>query len=396
MANKRAAESDRQDCWVGQSLPHESARSNVTGRTLYLDDLPPFRNELSIELVVSPFARARIVSVDVAAAARIAGITAIFTAADVPGDNRFGPIVHDEELLASPEMLLRRSANHCSGRRDTRGARGGSAGLEARARDTASRAFDRAGDRRRRVSGPAAANQPRRRRRSTRPRRACDRGLPANRRSGALLPGDAGRPGRSRARTASITVYSSTQNPSEIQSMVAHCLGLRQNQVVCIATRMGGAFGGKESQAAHPAVIAALVAHRTGRPARLVYPRSLDMRSHGQAASLSFSLSGRLPVRRHDRRVGPRALLRRRVCLRPFIGRDGSLDPACRQRIFHSSLFGDRDGLPNESAAEYRDARIRRSAGHRRDRERGRRRRRVLADRPAARTAQEPLRRGRP
>ena len=64
--------------------------------------------------------------------------------------------------------------------------------------------------------------------------------------------------------------------------MVAHCLGLRQNQVVCNATRMGGGFGGKESQAAHPAVLASLVALKTGRPARLVYPRSLDMRITGK------------------------------------------------------------------------------------------------------------------
>ena len=174
---------------------------------------------------------------------------------------------------------------------------------------------------------------------------------------------------------SSITVYSSTQNPSEIQSMVAHCLGLRQNQVVCIATRMGGAFGGKESQAAHPAVIAAaLVAHKTGRPARLVYPRDLDMRSTGKRHPYLSRFRAGFAVRRHDRRVGPRALLRRRVCLRPFTGRDGSLNPACRQRLFHSSIRGDRDGLPNESAAEYRDARLRRSAGHRRDRKRGRRR----------------------
>ena len=80
----------------------------------------------------------------------------------------------------------------------------------------------------------------------------------------------------------SILVYSSTQNPSEIQAMVAHCLGLRQNEVVCIATRMGGGFGGKESQAAHPALLAALVAKKTGRPARLVYTRNLDMRITGK------------------------------------------------------------------------------------------------------------------
>ncbi len=62
-----------------------------------------YRNELSIELVVSPLAHARIVSLDVAEAARLPGIAGVFTAADVPGDNRFGPIVHDEELLASAE-----------------------------------------------------------------------------------------------------------------------------------------------------------------------------------------------------------------------------------------------------------------------------------------------------
>ena len=86
------------------------------------------------------------------------------------------------------------------------------------------------------------------------------------------IPGEAGQ----------ITVHSSTQNPSEVQDTVAHCLGLHQNQVVCVCTRMGGGFGGKESQAAHPALLAALVASRTGRPARIVYPRDLDMRVTGK------------------------------------------------------------------------------------------------------------------
>ena len=79
-----------------------------------------------------------------------------------------------------------------------------------------------------------------------------------------------------------MTVHSSTQNPSEIQAVVAHCLGIGQNMVVCTCTRMGGGFGGKESQAAHPALLAALVAHKTGRPARIVYPRDLDMRVTGK------------------------------------------------------------------------------------------------------------------
>ena len=76
---------------VGRSTPHESARAHVTGRAVYLDDLPPFRNELLVEFVGSPLAHARIVALDVTAAAQVEGIAAVFTAADVPGDNHFRP-----------------------------------------------------------------------------------------------------------------------------------------------------------------------------------------------------------------------------------------------------------------------------------------------------------------
>ena len=72
-------------------------------------------------------------------------------------------------------------------------------------------------------------------------------------------------------------VHSSTQNPTEIQAVVAEVLGLSQHQVVCLCKRMGGAFGGKETQAAIPAVMVALVAQKTGRAARVVYNKDDDM-----------------------------------------------------------------------------------------------------------------------
>src|SRR5207302_417820 len=74
-----------------------------------------------------------------------------------------------------------------------------------------------------------------------------------------------------------LTVHSSTQNPSEVQHVIAHLLGLHINQVTVITKRMGGAFGGKECQATHPAAIAAVVAHKTKRPARVVYTKDDDM-----------------------------------------------------------------------------------------------------------------------
>ena len=70
---------------------------------------------------------------------------------------------------------------------------------------------------------------------------------------------------------------SSTQNPSEVQEVIAHLLGLPINKLVVTTKRMGGAFGGKECQATHPAAMAALVAHKTRRPARIAYNKDDDM-----------------------------------------------------------------------------------------------------------------------
>ena len=77
-------------------------------------------------------------------------------------------------------------------------------------------------------------------------------------------------------------MHSSTQNTTEIQAVVAEVLGLGHHQVVCVCKRMGGAFGGKETQAVIPALMAAIVAHRTGRAARVIYDKDLDMQVTGK------------------------------------------------------------------------------------------------------------------
>jgi xanthine dehydrogenase molybdopterin binding subunit/xanthine dehydrogenase small subunit len=266
---------------AGQSIPHESARDHVTGRAVYLDDIPPTRNELLVEFVGSTSAHARILSVDVAEAEAVEGIAGVFTASDVPGDNRFGPIFQDEELLAAEEchhigqpIVLVAGESRAALRAAKAAIRIEldplpsvltiEEAIAGRHFIGASRTMSR-GD-----VEPAIAG--------------AEHVLEGTFRTGGqehfyletqaalAIPTDSGQ----------ITIHSSTQHPSEVQEVVAHCLGLQQNQVVCICTRMGGGFGGKESQAAHPAALAALVAFRTGRPARIVYPRHLDMRVTGK------------------------------------------------------------------------------------------------------------------
>ncbi len=79
-----------------------------------------------------------------------------------------------------------------------------------------------------------------------------------------------------------VTVYSSTQNPSEVQAVVAQLLGVGRHKVVCICKRMGGGFGGKETQAAGPAAMAAIVATKLRRPVRCVVTKDDDMKYTGK------------------------------------------------------------------------------------------------------------------
>jgi xanthine dehydrogenase molybdopterin binding subunit/xanthine dehydrogenase small subunit len=266
---------------AGGSMPHESAQAHVTGRAVYVDDLPPFRNELLVEFFGSPLAHGRIVGLDSTVARKVEGIAAVFAASDVPGDNHFGPIAHDEELLALDEchhigqpIVVLAGESRAALRAARSAIRLQMEELPAVLSIDAAIAGEHfIGPTRRLARGDAPAAMA-----------LAQHVIEGTFRTGGqehfyletqaalAIPGEDGQ----------MTVHSSTQNPSEIQAVVAHCLGLGQNMVVCTCTRMGGGFGGKESQAAHPALLAALVAHKTGRPARIVYPRDLDMRVTGK------------------------------------------------------------------------------------------------------------------
>jgi xanthine dehydrogenase large subunit len=266
---------------LGQPIPHDSAREHVRGEAVYLDDLPPLHGELCVDVVGSPVAHGRIVAIDVDAARRVEGVVAVYTWADVPGDNVFGPVFHDEELLAKEEVhYLGQPVALIAG--ESRGAVAAAKALVNVKVDVLPAVLS--------IEDAIAREQfigPTRRIR----RGDADSALAAaeHRLSGELviggqehfyleaqaalaMPGEAGE----------ITVHSSTQNPTEIQAVVAHCLGLRLNQVVCVCRRMGGGFGGKETQAATPAVLAALVAHKTRRPARIVLGHEQDFRTTGK------------------------------------------------------------------------------------------------------------------
>jgi xanthine dehydrogenase large subunit len=266
---------------IGNSVPHDSAREHVTGEATYIDDLPPARSELLVDVVGSPLAHARIRSIDLTDASRIDGIVAAFTHADVPGENTFGPVFHDEELLAAevchyvgqPVVVLAGTS-----RAALQAARA-AVRLDLEALPAVLTIDDA-------VAGRQFIGLTRHIRRGdvAAALASAEHLLEGTFTSGGqehfylepqaalAVPGEGGR----------MTVHSSTQNPTEIQVVVARCLGLRQNQVVCTCRRMGGGFGGKETQAAHPALLAALAAFKTRRPARVVLANDRDMEVTGK------------------------------------------------------------------------------------------------------------------
>jgi xanthine dehydrogenase large subunit len=269
---------------VGKDIPHDSARGHVSGQSVYIDDIPPQKNELLVDFFGSPVAHCKIIEVDISIAAKLPGIEAIYTYKDLPGINKFGPVIQDEVLLCE---------DHCTFIGEPIVV---IAGLNREAIELAKRAIVFRFEELPAVLSIAASRKAKSfidRDYSIVRGNAVDRLASCphviegcfeiggqdhfylESQTALVYPGEHGQ----------LTVHSGTQAPSEVQQVVAKVLGLQQNQVVVIIKRMGGGFGGKETQAAHPAAMAALVALKTKRPARIVYSKDDDMKFTGKRHS---------------------------------------------------------------------------------------------------------------
>jgi len=259
---------------VRKPLPHDSAPRHVTGSAAYIDDIREPAGTLHLAPGYAPIARGRITGLDLEAVRAYPGVVAVLTASDIPGANDVSPkLIGDDPALAVDEVrfygqvvfvvvantrdIARRAAKKA---KFTTVAEPPVIDL-ADAVDTVlpEYAFGR-GD----VEGALAAAPLK---------------LEASFRIGGqehfylegqiamAVPGEAGE----------MFVYSSTQHPSEVQHLVAHALHVPSSAVTVEIRRMGGGFGGKESQASQWAVLAALAAWKTGRPCKMRLDRDDDM-----------------------------------------------------------------------------------------------------------------------
>ncbi|MEE2644681.1 MAG: xanthine dehydrogenase molybdopterin binding subunit [Myxococcota bacterium] len=284
---------------------HESALLHVTGEARYVDDLPAPPGLLVAWVLTSERPHAEIKHLDARPALSVPGVHAALTYADIPGVNDIAPVMGDEPLLAvntvsstgqAIALIVGESYEACRA-----GARAVELELEDRPACLSIEAAIEAGafhgtphEMRRGDVDAALAAAPCRF--SGEIRSGGQDHFYLESQAAMAIPDEAG----------TLQVHSSTQHPSEVQSKVAALLGWSRNRIVVTARRMGGGFGGKETQAAHYGAMAALGAWVTGRPVKVWLDRERDMRMTGKRHPFlsryeaGFSETGELLALRAD------------------------------------------------------------------------------------------------
>ncbi|RFB80914.1 xanthine dehydrogenase molybdopterin binding subunit [Methylovirgula sp. 4M-Z18] len=263
---------------VHVSLRHDSAHKHVAGEAVYIDDMPEPAGMLHAYFGLSDRAHARIVSVDLEPVRKSLGVVMVLTAADLPGVNDVSPVnKHDEPLLAADTIEFHGQPIFAVAATTRQAARYAAAQAIVTYEDLPA-ALD--------VDAARAMNMPyvtepltlnigdTKAALAAAPRRLSGR-LEFGGQDHFYLEGHiaVAEPGEDE----DVKVYSSTQHPSEVQHMVAHILGISSNAVTVETRRMGGGFGGKETQGNQFACIAAIIAKRTGRAVKIRPDRDDDM-----------------------------------------------------------------------------------------------------------------------
>ena len=266
---------------VSKPLPHDSGAKHVQGAAEYIDDIPEPTGTLHIAVGGAPVARGTIRSIDLSTVEAAPGVVAVITAAHIPGKNDISPASADEPVFVDSRIDFHNQPVFA---------------VAATSRDAARRAVLRAHIEVDAEPPNVSVEQGRATGETVMP-------------DYAFINGDAGKaiaaaPHQSAGKIrvggqehfylegqvalavpgedGAVLVYSSTQHPSEVQHIVARVLALPNSFVTCAVRRMGGGFGGKETQATQWAAIAALAARATGRPCKFRLDRDADMAMTGK------------------------------------------------------------------------------------------------------------------
>ncbi|MDQ1922800.1 xanthine dehydrogenase molybdopterin binding subunit [Massilia pseudoviolaceinigra] len=261
---------------VGVSRAHESAALHVLGQATYTDDIPEVQGTLHAALGLSSKAHANITAIDLAAVRASVGVVAVLTVADIPGTNDCGPIIHDDPILADglvmyvgQPIFIVIADTHDHARRAARLGQVTYEELPAILTPQAARAAQSY------VLPPMRLARGDYQAAFEKAPRSVKGELYVGGQEQFYLEGQISYaiPKEDKG----MLVLCSTQHPSEMQHVVAHALGVHSHNIVVECRRMGGGFGGKESQSALWAAASAIAASKLKRPVKLRADRDDDM-----------------------------------------------------------------------------------------------------------------------
>ncbi|KAK9703016.1 hypothetical protein K7432_010946 [Basidiobolus ranarum] len=274
----------RPESVVGKGVAHLSALKQVTGEAIYVDDMPSYSGELYGAMDPSKKANAKIRRIDSTNALESEGVVGFYSAKDVPGSNTWGPVIHDEEIFASDEVffvgqiigiIVAKTQNEAQA-----AARMVTVDYEELPHIlTIEEAIEKESyipDVRQLARGDVQKGF-----------ENCDLIYEGESKVGGqehfyletnaclVVPKE----------DNEIEVFSSTQNLTETQKIIAQVLDYPQNRVVVRAKRLGGGFGGKESRSVVLSAPLAVAAYHLGKPIRCMLDRDEDMLLSGQRHS---------------------------------------------------------------------------------------------------------------
>jgi xanthine dehydrogenase large subunit len=269
--------------------PHDSALKHTTGEALYVDDMPEPPGTLHAAFVLSPVAHGLIRGIDSSAAATAPGVHAIICAKDIPGANDIGPVMRGEVLFADPcvEYAGQLVAAVVADTLDQARAAAELVRLDLEEKPAV-------------LSIEQALEQ----KSLLFPPMVIQRGgdvVAEVRRAEHRLSGHFKAGGQEHfylegqvalavpSEDKDIVIYSSSQNPTDVQVVCARLLGVELNRITVIVRRMGGGFGGKETNASWVAGAAAILATITSRPVKIRLPRIVDMVATGKRHGFNYS-----------------------------------------------------------------------------------------------------------
>ena len=263
------------------SIPHDSAAKHVTGESVYIDDISINSQLLHGRVVYSNLPHAKIVSIELEDAKKLKGIHAVLTYKDIPGENQMGPVVHDELCLAIDEVFCIGTAIVLIAAESEEIALAAERLIKINYEPLESILDLKTAIEKNSLLGPARTMQ----------RGDVELGLKESKNilEGELETGAQEHwyletqiclcvPGEGKE----MILFSSTQHPSETQAIVSEVLGLPKNEIEVEIRRMGGAFGGKETQANWLAAWCSLLAYATKRPVKIRLFRDDDQKITGK------------------------------------------------------------------------------------------------------------------